>query len=312
MSKVLETYLQRVDAYLAAATGREDIVAEIRSHITEKAQEEHAAMNEDTMERTLREYGDPRQVAERYLDGYQLISPAFKGHFYRYTLMLFGIHFAFSLLSVILEFRMAIFPFFYFPILAWWELVAFLPMIFLADAGLVGLVLMLLTRTRKSLHLPALSVRRFATGAGSLRPPRWPYLLVRAGVLVSIVYVYMWFGTVFFMSVNLEWPRSLFTPDASRFYSLLVIGLVGLSALVYAVRFAWNSRWVLVAQYAGFLVLLWLALNYSLEESFVTMPHAVLPALLTIVFKVFLVIAAVVTACALVKQLIRLVAGTRK
>jgi hypothetical protein len=185
-------------------------------------------------------------------------------------------------------------------------------MIFLADAGLVGLLLMLLTRTRKAVHLPVLNVRRTLTGAYPLRPPRWHYLLLQAAALVGLGYLYLWFGTVFFTSVNLEWPRSLFTPDASRFYSLLVIALVGLSVLVYAVRFAWNSRWVMVAQHAGSLVLLWLALNYSLEESFVTMPHEVLPSLLTVVFKLIIVIAAVAVAFSLVRQLVMLMAGRLK
>jgi len=312
MSEVLDTYLQRVDTYLAAAPGREDIVAEIRSHIMEKLHEEHDTADEAAVERTLREYGDPRQVAERYLDGYQIISPAYKGYACRYTLILFGFHLALSVLSVILEFRMAVFPFFYFPVLAWWELMAFLPMIFLADAGLVGLLLVLLTRVRKVVHLPALGVRRRLSGARPLPPPRWHHLLLQAAALVALGYLYLWFGTVFFLSVNLEWPRPLFMPDASRFYSLVVIALVGLSVLATALRFAWNSRWILVAQHAGSLVLLWLALNYSLEESLVTMPHEALPGLLAIVFTLILVIAAGATAIAMVRQLVLLVDGVLK
>ncbi|HSQ35286.1 MAG TPA: hypothetical protein VLQ89_04760, partial [Candidatus Binatia bacterium] len=75
MFKNLENYLEEISHFLSGGKEREEILAEIRSHIIEKAERESGSLSEAALEKVIAVYGRPRQVAEKYLEGRPLIAP---------------------------------------------------------------------------------------------------------------------------------------------------------------------------------------------------------------------------------------------
>ena len=100
MYKNLDNYLQEIDHYLAVDKGGEEILSEIRSHIIEKTEHEFGEVNDQTLDKTISGYGSPRSIAEKYLEDFQIISPSFKKHLFRYTWLVFACHFTFGFLSM--------------------------------------------------------------------------------------------------------------------------------------------------------------------------------------------------------------------
>lgn len=101
--KRLEDYLEEIDHYLVVEKGGEEILSEIRSHILEKTENEYGELTEESVGKTIAGYGSPRQVAEKYLEGYQLIAPTFKKHLFLYAGILFAVHYGFTILSFSLK-----------------------------------------------------------------------------------------------------------------------------------------------------------------------------------------------------------------
>jgi len=154
MSKRLEIYLEEISRYLGIGKEKQEILSEIKSHIMEKAEQEFGEVTEEGIERIIDAYGSPRQVAEKYMDDNQIIAPAFKGHLLRYTAILFAFHMGLTLLSFIFKTNMAVLPFFYIPKIESFQALFYLPMAFVYDLGLVGIILYFVTQSRGDVRLP--------------------------------------------------------------------------------------------------------------------------------------------------------------
>jgi hypothetical protein len=149
----------------------------------------------------------------------------------------------------------------------------YLPAAFLADLGLV-IVLYLSPRAARTCgSWPKLGidldevtpkpktfwVSRIATAVGAV---------VMLAITDFALYLFARHHTIFF--VNLDWndPRPLFTPGAGRRLSIIVIAMFAVSTMALLVKLVTRSRWVDVASNAVSLGLVGFLLNTPFDGLF--------------------------------------------
>ena len=76
MFENLGAYLEEISHFLSGREEREEILSEIRSHILEKTGQEFGEIPETTLAKVVAAHGPARRVAEKYLDGGEIIAPA--------------------------------------------------------------------------------------------------------------------------------------------------------------------------------------------------------------------------------------------
>lgn len=298
MSDKLETYLEEVGHYLAVREERAEILAEIRSHILEKAEREYGETSAGAVAKILAGYGPARAVAERYLEGNDIIAPSYKRYLFRYTAVLFAFHFLFTALAVVFRTSFMVFPILFVPRMGVVEAVLYLPTALLCDFGLVALVLFLVTRSRGTVRLPW---PKIAVDLDELRPPRRVLssllgFIAMAGLTGIALYLYARHGTIFFANLDFRAARPLFAHEAGKWYSLAVIGLWAVETVRFAVRLFTSSRWVDVAKNAFSLAILGLLLSHPFENLFAApVPERLLPWIRLSITVIIIVIAAAAT-----------------
>ena len=274
MFERLETYLEEISHFLSLREGREEILAEIKSHILEKAEQEYGEITVSTLSRVIAAYGSPRMVAERYLEDVQIIAPSFKRYLLRYTGILFLFHFGLTVTAFLMDKTMLVFPFFYIPRLEDPGAILYLPMALIFDLGLVGLILYLITQSRKDIRLPWPKLKvnwEMIEKRRTVKTKIIPFLLLLA-VVIILVSVYVSYGTIFFLNLNFQTPQSLFGPEASRFYSLAVIFALAIYTVNSFSEFFITSEWVRLVKNGALLVLLGVVINKPIEDALVEFP----------------------------------------
>jgi hypothetical protein len=169
-----------------------------------------------------------------------------------------------------------LFPFVYMPRLGVIEALMYLPTAFLADLGIVALVLYFITQSGKEVRLPWPT---FGVDLDEVRPPAgarfWAARIATAvaavvmlGITDFALYVFARRQTIFF--VNLDWSAAqpLFTPGAGRRISLIVIAMLAFSALSLLAKLFTRSRWVDIVSNAISLALFGLLLGQPFEGLF--------------------------------------------
>jgi len=278
MSAKLETYLEEIGHYLAVGPGREEILSEIRSHILEKAEE--SGGGEAALEHAIAGYGSARRVAERYLEGREIIAPAFQRHLFRYTAILFAIHFGLTVVAVIFGKTFVIFPFVLVPRMDVIDALMYLPMAFLADLGLVALILHLVTRSKKDIKLPwfhfSAEAEKTARQAVSERPGRIAGPIAGTLAMLALtaagLYVYSRFGTIFgvILDIRNSWDfRPFFTSEAGRTLSLVLIAAWGIGTFISFSRIFSKSRWINVVSDVVSLAVVGVFLRVPFDEVFI-------------------------------------------
>jgi hypothetical protein len=257
MSDKLEAYLEEISHFLSGRDEREEILSEIKSHILEKAAvgsgegggESAAAPSDAAIARAIADFGPARRVAERYLDeGRPIIAPAYKRYLFRYTTLLFAFHAFLTVVAIVFKKDLVIFPFLFMPRLNVLTALMYLPTAFLADLGIITLVLYFVTQSGKDIRLPW---PKFAVDINEVKPPVLAeriFIGIAALIMVGITdfagYLFVKYHTVFF--VNLDWanPRPLFTPDAGRRLSLILIAMFATTTISLLIKIFTKSRWV--------------------------------------------------------------------
>jgi len=268
MFEKLDTYLDEIGHYLADSKEKQEIIAEIKSHILEKTEEEYGEITDITIERIIETYGKPQQVAEKYMDDYQIIAPTFKGHLLRYTAVLFAVHFTLTVFAFIFKTRMLILPFFYIPKMDNFQALFYFPMIFIYDLGLVGIILYFVTQSRKDIKLPWPKLNLNWQKLTESRQER-PKIIILVLMLIgyaALVYVYLRYHTLFFKSLNFKSVESLFIPTASKWYSLALLALLGIGILAYLIKFFSRPEWINLLRSALQLVILGIVINRPIEN----------------------------------------------
>jgi hypothetical protein len=276
MSDKLDAYLEEISHFLSGRAEREEILAEIRSHILEKAAEGPGEFTDAGIERAIAAYGPARRVAERYLEDKPIIAPAYRRYLVRYASVLFAVHTMLTVVAVAFKKDFVLFPFVYMPRLGVIEALMYLPTAFLADLGIVALVLYFITQSGKEVRLPWPT---FGVDLDEVRPPAgarfWAARIATAvaavvmlGITDFALYVFARRQTIFF--VNLDWSAAqpLFTPGAGRRISLIVIAMLAFSALSLLAKLFTRSRWVDIVSNAISLALFGLLLGQPFEGLF--------------------------------------------
>ena len=99
MDKNLKNYLEEIDHYLILKEGKKEVLEEIESHILEKTERDFGEISEENIQKTINLFGSAKEVAEMYLEGFQIISPLFNNYLFRYTWILFAIHYSLKIIS---------------------------------------------------------------------------------------------------------------------------------------------------------------------------------------------------------------------
>jgi len=277
MSDKLEAYLEEISHFLSGRAEREEILSEIRSHITEKAAEGPGEFTDAAIEKAIAAFGPARKVAERYLDESRpIIAPAYKRFLVRYTSLLFALHAALTVLAVILKKELVLFPLLYIPRLSVFDALIYLPAAFLTDLGAVALILYFITQSGKDIKLPW---PKFGVDLDEVKPPAKNFWLSRIATAVGAVimlaitdfalYLFAKHQTIFF--INLDWDnlRPLFMPGPGRRISLIVIAMFAASAMALLVKLVTRSRWVDVVSNTVSLALIGLILTQPFDNLFV-------------------------------------------
>lgn len=275
--RTLETYLEEISHFLSGRAEREEILSEIRSHILEKAATEHGGTDDSAIDKAVAAYGPPRRVAERYAEDRPIIAPAYRRHLFRYTSMLFAAHLLLTVVAVAFRKSFVIFPFLYIPEMGVLDVLMYVPMAFLADLGVVALVLYFITQSGKDVKLPW---PKFGADLDEFKPQKgfWAgRFATAAGAVVLLaltdfaLYILSKYGTIFLFFERLEESRSpapLFTPGPGRRLSLIVVAMLAAATMKLFIRLFTRSRWVDVASNAISLVLIGLILRQPFEGLF--------------------------------------------
>jgi HAAS len=316
MSNKLEAYLEEISHYLSGRVEREEILTEIRSHILEKAAAEHGGTDDAAIDRAIAAYGAPRRVAERYTEDRPIIAPAYKRYLVRYTSLLFAFHAFLTIVAVVFKKDLVIFPFLFMPKLNVFSALMYLPTAFLADLGIVALVLYFVTQSGKDVELPW---PKFGVDLGEVRPPRASFWQLVGQVIGAVfmlaltdfaLYLFVRYQTIFLYLTHGRDPKPFLTPEAGRYLSLVVIAMLTVSTTGNIIKIFSRTRWVDIVSNVLSLGLIGLLLGQSFDGLFaIPISEKALPAIKSGVRITLLFIALFITL-ELVKDLVRL--GRRK
>lgn len=308
----LEAYLQEIGHFLSGREEREEILSEIRSHILEKAERESGGTADEALDTVIAAYGPARRVAEKYIDGRPIIAPSYKRHLFRYTSIVFACHALLTAAAVVFKQDLIVFPFVFIPRLNVIAALMYLPTAFLADLGVVALILYFITQSGKDVRLPW---PRFAVDLDEVKRPAKSYwsrvgtavgAVIMFGITDYAIRLFSRFGTVFLTSLDFDRARPLFTPEAGRRISLVVIAMLAVSTLSLAVKIFTRSRWVDAASNLFYLALIGLLLAQPFDNLFaVAIPEPLLPKI-KFAFKFTLLPMALVSAIDLIKNIVLL------
>jgi hypothetical protein len=270
MHENLEKYLKEISHYLAVKQGADEILAEIRSHILEKAERESGGVTAESLDRTIAAYGRPRDVASKYMDGDEIISPTFRKHLFRYTAMLFAIHFVLTVFAVSFRASIVAIPFFFIPKMSVFWAIPYLFMALVYDFGVVALILYLVTQRKSGVRLPWFGVRLARRGESGLKKPKPAVLTMLLASFGILLYVLLRYHTLFFYSINASRPESLLNPAPSVFFSILFLAAFACDIIGYWVRFLFNTAWVTLVQHTIALLILWIIWNSPIKPEYKT------------------------------------------
>jgi len=284
MSNKLEVYLEEIGHFLSGREEREEILSEIRSHILEKTERESGGTADEALDKVIAAYGPARKVAERYLDGRPIIAPAYKRHLFRYTSVVFAWHAILTAAAVIFKEDFIVFPFLFIPRLGVMEALMYLPTAFLADLGIVALVLYFVTQRGKDVKLPW---PRFGVDLDEVKTPAkafWARVGTAIGAAVMsgftgfAIYLFSRFNTVFLTSLDFDRARPLFTPEAGRRISLIVIAMFAASTISLVIKLFTRAQWVDAVSNVVSLALIGLLLRQPFDNLFaIAIPESLLP-----------------------------------
>jgi len=309
----LEAYLEEISHYLSGRAEREEILNEIRSHILEKAASATGGSPSDAaIAQAIAALGPARRLAERYAEDRPIIAPAYKRYLFRYTTLLFAIHTVLIVLAVIFKESFIIFPILFVPQLNPFDAVLYLPMAFLADLGLVALVLYFITQSGKDIALPW---PKFGLDLDEVKPPRrrfWSIFGTAVGTTIMLaitsfcLHLLARYDTIFLYLTKTKEPRPIFTAEAGHYLSILIITLFAVSTLTLAIKLFTESRWVDIISNAITLAIIGLVLRQPFDNLFaINIPDKVLFNWLKPTILIVLLIIAVATAYNLIRDIVR-------
>jgi hypothetical protein len=272
MYENLERYLREISHYLNVERGTDEILAEIKSHILEKAAQETDAVTRDSIQRIIDAYGSPREVAAKYMEGREIIAPTLKKYLFRYTAILYAIHLVLTVIAIHFRTSIIAIPFFFIPRMPVWAALIYLPMALVYDFGVVALILYFVTQRKGEVRLPWFGASFERRGESGLRRPKAWLLAVRIVLLSALLCLFVRYHTIFLYSINFNAPESLLNPVSSVFFSIMFIAAYACHVIAYWVRFLFNSAWVQLVERLIILLILWVVWNSPIRPVYRAVP----------------------------------------
>ena len=273
MDKNLNIYLEEIDHYLILKEGKKEVLEEIESHILEKTEKNFGKISEENIQKTINLFGSAKEVAEKYLDGFQIISPSFKNYLFRYTWILFAIHYCLKIISYTFNLAFNFSPFgLSIKITGLMQLLSEALATWIYSFGIVALILYLITQSEKEINLiwPQFVVSKFKIKTLPLKVPSRLKIGIIAGLLIISLIIYFKFNTLFFMTVNLhQTPEPLFATAFSQFMSLLVIGLIFFELSCSIMPYFFKTYWINLINNCVYLIVAVFLLNNPFKEIFI-------------------------------------------
>ncbi len=273
MDNNLKNYLEEIDHYLILNEGKKEILAEIESHILEKTEKDSGEISAENIQKTINLFGSAKEVAEKYLDGFQIIHPSFKNYLFRYTWILFAIHFSLKIISYAFNTSFRLLPFdLSIQVNGLMQLLAEAPVTWVYDFGITALIFYLITQNEKEINLiwPQFIVSKFKIKTLPLNGPNKIKIGIIAGLQIISLIVYFKYNTLFFKTVNLTHPPvPLFEAAFSQFISLLVIGLIFFELICKILPLFIKTYWTNLVNNTVYLIAAIFLLNYPFKEIFI-------------------------------------------
>ena len=273
MDRNLKSYLEEIDHYLIVNEGKKEVLGEIESHILEKTEINFGEISEENIQKTIDSFGSAKEVAEKYIEGFQIISPTYKNYLFRYTWILFALHYCLKIISY--TFNVA----FNFSLLGYsiringiMQLLFEVPATWIYSFGIVALVLYLITQSEKEINLiwPQFIVSRFKIKTLPLNEPSRVKIGIMTGLLIISIFIYFKYNTIFFMTVNLhQTPVPLFADAFSKFMSLLVIGFFFFELIYSIIPYFIKTYWTNLISNCVYLIAAVFLLNNPFKEIFI-------------------------------------------
>ncbi len=188
----------------------------------------------------------------------------------------------------------------------------YLPMAFLADLGLVAVVLYFVTQSGKDVKLPW---PKIGVDLDEVKPPKkafWGRVGTAVGAVVMLavtdfaLYVFARYHTIFlYFNRTAPTRKPLLTPEAGRYLSLIVIASLAVSTMALLVKLFTRSPWVNIVSNVISLGLIGLILRQSFDDLFaINIPEKLLPVVKANIKITLLVIALIITY-ELVRDIVR-------
>jgi hypothetical protein len=277
MDKNLNIYLEKIDHYLILKEGKKEVLEEIESHILEKTEKDFGEISEENIQKTINSFGSAKEVAEKYLDGFQIISPSFKNYLFRYTWILFAIHYSLKIISDDFNLSFNFSPFDFSIkingfINKFMQLLSEAPITWIYDFGIVALILYLITQSEKEINLiwPQFVVSKFKIKTLPLNAPSKLKIGIIAGLQIISLLIYFKYNTLFFKTVNFTHPpEPLFATAFSQFMSLLVIGLIFFELICSIMPYFFKTYWINLINNCVYLIVAIFLLNNPFKEIFI-------------------------------------------
>lgn len=146
MNRKIEEYLAEVSHYISDTKAADDIIKEVRSHIIDRAQEEFGDTGDESLEKILSKLEEPRQMAEKYSQGQDIIAPYYRKHVIVYTAFLFFINLGVSVASIVLGKGIHMVPFMQVASGDFLTFLGGLPVTFFFYFGIVCMFFMIITK----------------------------------------------------------------------------------------------------------------------------------------------------------------------
>ncbi|MDF2882503.1 MAG: conserved rane protein of unknown function [Clostridiaceae bacterium] len=237
MYKDLDDYLKEISHYLSVDSGSEDIIKEIKSHILEKVEDKFGKIEQSGIQEVIKEYGSPREVASKYMEGNHIIEPSFKNYLFLYTGILYAIHVALYIVALIFEIDIFVAPLIYISKVDYYNIIFSLLSAFVFDFGLVCLYLFIVTKK----HLKT-ELKWFNGFNDKKRSSSIMSLIISILVFAIGIYYMLRFDSIFIVfqhnekinliSKNLDYPQ----------YSLLILIAVGISIIYQFMELCSNVK----------------------------------------------------------------------
>lgn len=239
MKTILDTYLEEIAHYLGGKRDCNEILEDIRSHITEKAEVYGKQKVEKPLEKAISEFGSPQSVATLYLDDVHIIKPSYRKFLFRYTWFLFAIHILFSIGPMFLSISSLNDAF---VLLS--SLLSKFVTIWIFDFGLIAFIFFCISQEANDVRVQWPSIAGFVMKPAPLRTTSIYWAGVFGVICIVSIVLVIHFGSIFHIFGTLIQPSAFEQPDFYKLLSFIAIFIFSLETITIIIQYYLKTLWV--------------------------------------------------------------------